>query len=77
MNRNPIPLSEARQNLTHIVATVTSKGGEPVLISVRGKPTVAIISAEEYQDYLKAKYREEFRSIFDELDELNKSLVNK
>lgn len=77
MDIQTIPLSDARRNLTELIADVTQPNGKPVVISVRGKPTVALISAESYEDYLKKKYREEFQEIFDELDDLNKSLVNK
>lgn len=77
MNTLTVPLSDARRNLTDLIANVTQTDGQPVMISVRGKPTVALISADTYEDYLKKKYREEFKEIFDELDDLNKSLVNK
>ena len=77
MNTLTVPLSDARRNLTDLIANVTQTDGQPVMISVRGKPTVVLISADTYEDYLKKKYREEFKEIFDELDDLNKSLVNK
>ena len=77
MNIQTVPLSDARRNLTELIAGVTAPDGQPVVISVRGKPTVAVISAESYEDYLRKQYRDEFKEIFDELDDLNKSLVNK
>ena len=77
MDLQSVPLSEARRNLTELIAGVTKPDGQPVVISVRGKPTVVLLSAESYDDYLKKKYRDEFKEIFDELDDLNKSLVNK
>lgn len=77
MDLQSVPLSEARRNLTDLIAGVSKPDGQPVVISVRGKPTVVLLSAESYDDYLKTKYRDEFKEIFDELDDLNKSLVNK
>lgn len=77
MHLQSVPLSEARRNLTDLIAGVTKPDGQPVVISVRGKPAVVLLSAESYDDYLKKKYRDEFKEIFDELDDLNKSLVNK
>lgn len=77
MDLQSVPLSEARRNLTELIAGVTKPDGQPVVISVRGKPAVVLLSAESYGDYLKKKYRDEFKEIFDELDDLNKSLVNK
>lgn len=77
MDLQSVPLSEARRNLTELIAGVTKPDGQPVVISVRGKPAVVLLSAESYDDYLKTKYRDEFKEIFDELDDLNKSLVNK
>lgn len=77
MDLQTVPLSEARRNLTELIAGVTKPDGQPVVISVRGKPAVVLLSAEAYGDYLKKKYRDEFKEIFDELDDLNKSLVNK
>lgn len=77
MDLQSVPLSEARRNLTELIAGVTKPDGRPVVISVRGKPAVVLLSAESYDDYLKKKYRDEFKEIFDELDDLNKSLVNK
>ena len=76
MDALTIPLSEARRNLTDLITNVTQPDGQPVVITVRGKPCVALISAEAYEDYLKEKHREDFKEIFDELDDLNKSLVN-
>lgn len=77
MHLQSVPLSEARRNLTDLIAGVTKPDGQPVVVSVRGKPAVVLLSAESYDDYLKKKYRDEFKEIFDELDDLNKSLVNK
>lgn len=77
MDLQSVPLSEARRNLTELIAGVTKPDGQPVVISVRGKPAVVLLSAESYDVYLKKKYRDEFKEIFDELDDLNKSLVNK
>lgn len=77
MHLQSVPFSEARRNLTDLIAGVTKPDGQPVVISVRGKPAVVLLSAESYDDYLKKKYRDEFKEIFDELDDLNKSLVNK
>lgn len=77
MDLQSVPLSEARRNLTDLIAGVSKPDGQPVVISVRGKPAVVLLSAESYDDYLKTKYRDEFKEIFDELDDLNKSLVNK
>lgn len=77
MDLQSVPLSEARRNLTDLIAGVTKPDGQPVVISVRGKPAVVLLSVESYDDYLKTKYRDEFKEIFDELDDLNKSLVNK
>lgn len=77
MDLQSVPLSEARRNLTELIAGVTKPDGQPVVISVRGKPAVVLLSVESYDDYLKTKYRDEFKEIFDELDDLNKSLVNK
>lgn len=77
MDLQSVPLSEACRNLTELIAGVTKPDGQPVVISVRGKPAVVLLSVESYDDYLKTKYRDEFKEIFDELDDLNKSLVNK
>lgn len=77
MDLQSVPLSDARRNLTELIAGVTKPDGQPVVISVRGKPAVVLLSAESYDDYLKTKYRDEFKEIFDELDDLNKSLVSK
>lgn len=77
MDLQSVPLSEARRNLTELIAGVTKPDGQPVVISVRGKPAVVLLSVESYDDYLRTKYRDEFKEIFDELDDLNKSLVNK
>lgn len=77
MDLQSVPLTEARRNLTDLVAGVTKPDGQPVVISVRGKPAVVLLSVESYDDYLQKKYRDEFKEIFDELDDLNKSLVNK
>ncbi len=72
-----VPLSDARRHLTDLVAEVTQPDGKPVVISVRGRASVVLLSTEVYEDLLKSKYREEFKKIFDELDDLNKSLANK
>lgn len=77
MDALTIPLSEARRNLTDLIANVTRPDGQPVVITDRGKPSVVLISADAYEDYLKEKHREDFKEIFDELDDLNRSLVNK
>ena len=77
MNTQTIPLSKARRKLTELIVSVNQPNGQPVLISVLGKPAVALISVKTYEDYLKKKHREEFHEIFDELDNLNKVLANK
>lgn len=55
MDTQTVPLSEARRNLTDLIADVTNADGQPVVISIRGKPSVALISVEDYEDFLKKK----------------------
>ena len=72
-----ISLTEARRFLTAFVAKTSDPDSDPVIISVRGKPRAALISDEMLEELQKAKYREQCHKIFDELDALNKALVNK
>ena len=47
------------------------------MITIDGEPAVAMISAEEFDQYRKEKVRERLTDVFKELDEVNKALVNK
>ena len=72
-----VSLTEARRSLTTLIAKASDPNSDPVIISVRGKPRAALISVELLEKMQKAKYREQSHRIFDELDALNKALVNK
>ncbi len=72
-----LPLEEVRDHFAECVADVTAPEGEPLLVTVDGKPVAALISLEEYEKLLRCKYREEFHAIFDELDDVNQELVDK
>lgn len=72
-----LPLEEVRDRFTECVADVTAPESEPLLVTVDGKPVAALISIDEYEELLRAKYREEFHAIFDELDDVNRELVDK
>ncbi|MDO4936855.1 MAG: type II toxin-antitoxin system Phd/YefM family antitoxin [Sutterellaceae bacterium] len=72
-----IPLSEARRNLTSLVSKLSDPRMEPVVISVRGKAKVAMLSVATLEELQEAKYRDQCHKIFDELDALNRSLAHK
>ena len=72
-----LPLEEVRDRFEKCVADVTAPEGEPLLVTVDGKPVAALISFAEYEELLRRKYREEFHAIFDELDDVNKELLDK
>lgn len=72
-----LPLEAFRDRFTECVADVTVPESEPLLVTVDGKPVAALISIDEYEELLRAKYREEFHAIFDELDDVNRELVDK
>ncbi len=72
-----LPLEEVRDRFEECVAGVTAPEGEPLLVTVDGKPVAALISVAEYEELLRRKYREEFHAIFDELDDVNKELLDK
>ena len=72
-----LPLEEVRNRFAEFVADVTPPEGEPLLVTVDGKPVAALVSYEEYEELLRRKYREEFHAIFDELDDVNKELLDK
>lgn len=72
-----LPLEELRDRFAACVADVTAPEGEPLLVTVDGKPVAALISVDEYEELLRAKFREEFHAIFDELDDVNKELLDK
>ena len=70
-----LPLEEVRNRFAKYVADVTAP--EPLLVTVNGKPVATLVSYEEFEELLRSKYREEFHAIFDELDDVNKELVDK
>lgn len=72
-----LPLDAFRDRFAECVADVTAPEGEPLLVAVDGKPVATLISLEEYEKLLRCKYREAFHAIFDELDDVNKELVDK
>ena len=72
-----LPLEEVRNRFAKYVADVTAPEGEPLLVTVNGKPVATLVSYEEFEELLRSKYREEFHAIFDELDDVNKELVDK
>lgn len=72
-----VPISKARRNLTSLVSKISDPKTDPVIISVRGKSKAAIISVAALEELQKAKYRNQCHKVFDELDALNRSLVNK
>ena len=72
-----LPLEEVRNRFAKYVADVTAPEGEPLLVTVNGKPVATLVSYKEFEELLRSKYREEFHAIFDELDDVNKELVDK
>ena len=72
-----LPLEEVRDRFAEFVVDVTALEGEPLLVTVDGKPVAALVSYEEYEELLRRKYREDFHAIFDELDDVNKELLDK
>lgn len=70
-------LSDTRSEWKDVIAGVAQPEGSPVMITIDGKPAVAMISAEEFDQYRKEKVRERLTDVFKELDEVNKALVNK
>ena len=72
-----LPLEAFRDRFAECVADVTAPESEPLLVAVNGKPLAALVSLEEFEELLRAKYLEEFHAIFDELDEVNKELLDK
>ncbi len=50
---NEWQLQEAKNKLSHLVKQASK--GEPQYITVHGKPTVVVISAEEYKQLAKPK----------------------
>lgn len=70
-------LSDTRSEWKDVIAGVARPEGSPVMITIDGKPAVAMISAEEFDQYRKEKVRERLTDVFKELDEVNKALVNK
>ena len=72
-----LPLEEVRNRFAKYVADVTAPEGEALLVTVNGKPVATLVSYEEFEELLRSKYREEFHAIFDELDDVNKELVDK
>ena len=76
-NLSSLSLEQVRDRFTECVADVTAPEGEPLLVTVDGKPVAVLISVDEYEELLRAKFREEFHAIFDELDDVNRELVDK
>lgn len=72
-----LPLDAFRDRFAECVADVTAPEGEPLLVTVDGTPVAALVSSEEFEELLRVKYREEFHAIFEELDDVNKELVDK
>lgn len=70
-------LSDTRSEWKDVIAGVARPEGSPVMITIDGEPAVAMISAEEFDQYRKEKVRERLTDVFKELDEVNKALVNK
>ena len=77
MTYETVPLAEASQCLADIVTTIKRSPENHVVITVADRPAAVLLAADEYRALLKARYREEFRIVFDELDEINKSLANR
>ena len=76
-NTTTVSLSEARQNLSQLVSNVSKQESAPVSITVRGHNVAVLLSQTDYDELLKAKYKAEFQSVFDELDDFNKAMLNK
>lgn len=68
-------LSEARKDLSRLVADCAVNGG--TLITVYGKPAAYLLSVEEYQALKKTALKKEKQPIFSDIDSLFKSLTNK
>ena len=77
MNVTTVSLSEARKNLSQLVSNLSKPNADAISISVRGRGTAMLISQTAYEELLEDKYRAEFNSVFDELDEFNKAMRNK
>ncbi len=77
MTYETVPLAEASQCLADIVTTIKRSPENHVVITVADRPAAVLLAADEYRELLKARYQEEFRIVFDELDEVNKSLANR
>ena len=76
-NTTTVSLSEARQNLSQLVSNVSKQENASVSITVRGHNVAVLLSQTDYDELLKAKYKAEFQSVFDELDDFNKAMLNK
>lgn len=72
-----LPLSDFRKNCSSLIGSIRQNSEQAVGISLRGEQVAVLISQKEFEEYRKYKIREEFRSIFDELDDFNRAMVNK
>lgn len=74
---NTLSLSDFRKHCSSLIRTLRHNSSRTVCVSIRGEKVAVLISQKEFEEYRKLKIREEFRSIFDELDDFNRAMVNK